>query len=121
MDEVVALLEAAGNVATGMCARVGGRDDRRAAILACQGLLDRVKVAQAKLIADATEQRDWAGTGYRDMADWLAGTTRSSYGDAKRKERLGAALGKSKDLDDAVSAGAITPDAAEALADAVNT
>lgn len=116
MEPAVALLERAANVAVGMCTRVTDRTDRREAILACQSLLDRVKVAQARLIADATVQRDWAGTGYRDMADWLAGTTKSSYGDAKRKEKLGNALGKSKDLSDAVAAGSITPDAAEALA-----
>ncbi|MFM2071914.1 MAG: hypothetical protein RLZZ623_2177, partial [Actinomycetota bacterium] len=120
METAAALLERAANVAVGMCARVQDRTDRRDAILACQHLLDAVKVAQARLIADATEHQDWAGTGYRGMADWLAGTTKSSYADAKRKEKLGSALGKSKDLSDAVAAGSITPDAAEALADAVN-
>lgn len=120
MDEVITLLDTAGLMAADYACRPLNSDTRRQTILACQQLLDRVRVAQSTLIADATTNNDWAGTGARNIADWLAGHTKSSYNDAKRKEKLGNALNKSKDLADAVTSGAVSPDAAEALADAVN-
>ena len=92
---------------------------RRQALLGCQSLLDQIKVAQARLMADATTHRDWISTGHKNMADWLADTTKSSYGDAKRKEKLGNALGQSPDLSDAVASGQLSPDTAEALADII--
>ena len=120
MDELTTLLDSAGLMVAEHACRPMNSETRRQTILACQQLLDRVRVAQSTLIADATTNNDWAGTGARNIADWLAGATKSSYNDAKRKEQLGNALNKSKDLADAVNSGAVSPDAADALADAVN-
>ena len=97
MDELITLLDSAGLMAAEHACRPMNSDTRRQTILACQQLLDRVRVAQSTLIADATTNNDWAGTGARNIADWLAGATKSSYNDAKRKEQLGNALNKSKD------------------------
>ena len=120
MDELTTLLNTAGLMIAEHACRPMNSETRRQTILACQQLLDRVRVAQSTLIADATTNNDWAGTGARNIADWLAGATKSSYNDAKRKEQLGNALNKSKHLADAVNSGAVSPDTADALADAVN-
>ena len=80
----------------------------------------QLKVVEAELLAAAEAREAWVGTGARSMADWLAGKTNSSYGDAKRKAKLGSALGKNKKLKDAVDAGEVSPDAAEQLAGTIN-
>jgi len=53
------------------------------------------------------------------MADWLAGQTNTSYGDAASRVRLGEALDQSPELADAVANGEVTAATAEALHDAV--
>ncbi len=91
----------------------------RGGIRGLQGVIDRLTVIQSKWIAEADARKVWQGSGARDIADWLTNTTKTSYGNAKRKAKLGAALGSSPELDDAVSQGHLSPDAAEALHDAV--
>jgi hypothetical protein len=118
IDPATALDTAAGAAASLVSA---GSDPitLRRNILLLQHHLDQIRVTQSRLIADAEQRQAWVGTGARSMADWLAGKTNSSYGDAKKKSKLGEALGSSKALDDAVSSGSVSPDAAEALHDAV--
>ena len=60
--------------------------------LALQRHLDRVRVLHARLVRAADNARVWQGTGSRDMADWLARQTKTSYGDASSRVRLGEAL-----------------------------
>ena len=92
----------------------------RASILAVHTAAAQLKVVEAELLAVAESREAWVGTGARSMADWLAGKTNSSYGDAKRKTKLGSALGKNKKLKDAVEKGEVSPDAAEQLAGTIN-
>ena len=91
----------------------------RNTLIGLQRHIDRIKVHQAKILHEAERIRAWEGTGARNIADWLAGKTKSSRGEAKNKAKLGEALKKSKALDDAVSNGELSPDAAAQLHDAV--
>jgi hypothetical protein len=61
----------------------------------------------------------WQGQAKRDMADWLSALTKTSYGDAASRVRLGEAMGASPELAGAVSAGEVTAATAEALHEAV--
>ncbi|MDO9175284.1 MAG: DUF222 domain-containing protein [Actinomycetota bacterium] len=87
--------------------------------LALQRHLDRVRVLHARLVRAADNARVWQGTGSRDMADWLARQTKTSYGDASSRVRLGEALDQSPELADAVERGDVSAATAEALHDAV--
>ena len=88
----------------------------RQSILAVHAVAEQLRVVEAELLADAKAREAWVGTGARDIADWLAGATKSSYGDAKRKERLGEALQKNDALKAAVESGTVSADVAEQLA-----
>ena len=88
----------------------------RNSILAVHAVAEQLRVVEAELLAEAKVREAWVGTGARDVADWLAGATKSSYGDAKRKERLGSAMKKSDALKAAVEAGSVSADTAEQLA-----
>jgi hypothetical protein len=61
----------------------------------------------------------WKGSGARNVADWLAGKTKTSYGAAKKKQSLGKAMNDSPELKDAVDKGEVTPDVADQLIDAI--
>lgn len=91
----------------------------RTATLRLQQHIDRVTVAQAQLLSEIERRKAFLGTGARGAADWLAGKSKSSYGAAKKKSRLGKALDANPDLKDAVDKGDVSPDSAEAVADAV--
>ncbi len=119
MDRVLGLCDQAVDLVARIEPTVANADGLRAGIRGLQALIDRLTVMQAKWIAEADARKVWQGSGARDIADWLANTTKSSYGNAKRKAKLGAALGSSPALDDAVAQGHLSPDAAEALHDAV--
>jgi hypothetical protein len=88
----------------------------RQSILAVHAAAEQLRVVEAELLAEAKVREAWVGTGARDIADWLAGATKSSYGDAKRKERLGSAMKKSDALKAAVESGEVSADTAEQLA-----
>ena len=124
MDPSLVDFQAAATAAVGLGRQLlpAATDHRRlrAAILAVHSASDQLKVVEAELLAAAEAREAWAGTGARNMADWLAGKTNSSYGDAKRKTKLGSALGKNKKLKDAVDAGEVSPDTAEQLAGTIN-
>ena len=112
-------LDTAASAAASLVGRRSDPHTLRRDILLLQQHLDTLRVTQARLLAEADQRRAWEGTGARNMADWLAGKTHSSYGDAKKKTKLGAALGASKQLNDAVANGEVSPDAAAELHDAV--
>jgi hypothetical protein len=117
MEPLLAQLTEAAAAARGLAAACVVAADMRAGLLALQAHLDAVTVAQATLLEQATRARAWEGTGARDITDWLAGKTNTNRGAAKRKARLGAALGSSKKLADAVGNGELSPDAANEIAD----
>ena len=117
MELVLAQLSDAADAARGLAAACVVPADMRAGLLALQAHLDAVTVAQATLLEQATRARAWEGTGARDITDWLAGKTKTNRGAAKRKARLGAALGSSKKLAEAVGKGELSPDAANEIAD----
>lgn len=119
MDEILELLDSAATAAGDLIPLCTGPVSQRCALLALQTHLDRVGVVQAKLLALAEASKAHEGTGARNAAGWLAGKSKSSLGSAKKKAELGEAMNKSKALDDAVTNGELSPDAAAALHDAV--
>ena len=92
----------------------------RSSLLAVHTAAEQLRVVEAELLAAAEEREAWVGTGANNMADWLARTTKSSYGPAKRRTNLGSALNKNKKLKEALDNGEVSPDAAEQLADTIN-
>lgn len=89
------------------------------AALGIQRHLDRMRGVHARIVAAADEAGVWSGSGARNIADWLAGRTGTSYGDAASRVRLGEVLGQSPELAEAVDKGEITAASAEALHDTV--
>jgi hypothetical protein len=120
MSELFDLCRAAATAATALEPSALDLPELRTTAVGLQQHIDQMGVALARVLADAESRKAWQGTGARSMADWLAGKTKSSYGQAKRKQKLGEALGKSKELDEAVKKGDVSPDAASELTDAVN-
>lgn len=96
-------------------------DDLRQSVLGVQRDIDRLRVLHAGLVHEADRRRLWSTTGARDMADWLAGSSKTSRGDAMSRVRLGAALGASEALQAAATSGEVSAATAEALHDAIAT
>jgi len=94
-------------------------DDLACGTVALQRHIDRMKGLHARIVAAADSAGVWHTSTARNMADWLAGLTNTSYGDAASRVRLGETLGASPDLADAVDQGDVTAATAEALHDAV--
>ena len=94
-------------------------DDLRDGIVGLQRHIDRVKGLHARLVAAGDSAGVWQGQAKRDMADWLASLTKTSYGDAASRIRLGEAMGASPELADAVDAGEVSAATAEALHEAI--
>lgn len=94
-------------------------DELKAAVLGVQRHIDRLKVLHAGLLHEADQRRMWVGSGYRDAADWLAGKTKTSRGDASSRARLGAALKASESLKKAAEDGEVSAATAESLFGAV--
>ena len=94
-------------------------DDLAFGSLALQRHIDRMKALHAGFVNAADHARVWDGTGARNMADWLAGATNTSYGDAASRVRLGHTLDQSPELAEAVQKGEVSAATAEALHDAV--
>ena len=67
-------------------------------------------VVQSRLLAEADRHQIWKVSGHRSIEEWLAANGKTTLGAAGR-QKLGAALGKSKELADAVDNGEISPDA----------
>jgi len=94
-------------------------DELLDAVRQVQRHLDQLTIAHSTLVNEADRLRLWDGTGARDMADWLAGKTKTSRGDAKSRTKLGAALNSSKELKKAAEKGEVSAATAESLHDAV--
>jgi hypothetical protein len=119
MEDALELLELAVSGVV-MCANPPLSDsDLRVAVIGVQGHLDRLKIVHAELLHEVDCRRIWHGTGARDVADWLAGVTNTSKGDAASRARLGAALNASDALREAAENGDVSAATAESLFDAV--
>ena len=82
MDDALELLDLA-VCGVAMCANPSLSDfELRTAVVGVQRHLDRLKVIHAGLVHQADQRGLWHGTGARDVADWLAGLTNTSRGDA---------------------------------------
>ena len=77
-------------------------DDLGPYILTMQAESDRIRIAQSRLLAEADRHRIWRVSGHRCIEDWLAANGKTTLGAAGQQKKLGAALGKSKELADAV-------------------
>lgn len=87
--------------------------------LGLQRHLDRVKALHAKVVLAADRALVWQGSGARNMADWLAANTNTSYADALNRTKLGASLDRSPELAAAVESGEISSATAETLHDTI--
>ena len=69
-------------------------DELTYACITVQHQIDRLKAQHTRFVHAGDQARVWAGgpTGARSMADWLARRTNTSYGDAHRRVKLGAAF-----------------------------
>ncbi len=85
-------------------------------VLAMQAVIDRERVIQSRWLAEADERNIASAAGHRDMASWLAAKGKTSKRAANKQARLGKALNAHPELADAVDAGTLSPDAADALA-----
>jgi len=90
----------------------------RFAITLGQGI-DRLTAFHAKVIHAADEAQSWVGSGARDVEDWLSNKTGTSRGSATTRKKLGEALDKSKELNDAVDNGELSAESAAQLHDAI--
>lgn len=119
MDEALELLDLAVTGVAMIAPTCLLDDDLRAGVLTLQRHIDRLKVLHAGLLHEADQRRVWSGGGHRDIADWLADTTKTSRGDAASRARLGAALNASAALKKAAEDGDVSAATAESLFDAV--
>ena len=87
--------------------------------LGIQRHIDRMKALHAKVLTAADQAKVWQGTGARNIADWLASSTNTSYGDAVGRKKLADSLKKSPALADAVAKGEISAATAETLHDTI--
>ena len=87
--------------------------------LGIQRHIDRMKALHARVLTAADQAKVWQGTGARNIADWLASNTNTSYGDAVGRKKLADALDKSPALADAVAKGEISAATAETLHDTI--
>ena len=94
-------------------------DELLDAVRDVQRQLDLLTVAHSTLVNLADRRRVWDGTGARDMADWLAGTTKTSRGDATSRVKLGAVLSASDELQQAALNGEVSAATATSLFEAV--
>ena len=84
-------------------------------ILAMQSHIDRERVIQARWLAEGKQRGLFTASGHRDGAAWLAAKGKMSVASAKKQAALGDAMAASPALADAVAAGSISPDTADAL------
>ncbi|MCU1398633.1 MAG: hypothetical protein JWN62_1742, partial [Acidimicrobiales bacterium] len=96
-------------------------DDIGPHVLSMQLEMDRIRIAQSRLLLEADRHRIWKLSGHRSIEDWLAAKGKTTKTAASKQKQLGEALNKSKDLADAVDAGDISPDTASALLPALGS
>ena len=119
MQDSFDLLDLAADAVAMLDLSVLTTDDLAFGSLALQRHIDRMKALHAGVVNAADNARVWQGTGARNMADWMAGATNTSYGDAASRVRLGQTLDQSPELAEAVQKGEVSAATAEALHDAV--
>lgn len=95
------------------------RDALGVASVRVQTMIDRLTLAHAQIVTAADRAGVWAGSGARNMADWLALQTKTSYGDANDRMRLGDAADSVPELADAVASGELSAKSATALHPAI--
>ena len=95
------------------------RDALGVATVRVQGMIDRLTLAHARIVTEADRAGVWAGSGARGMADWLAQQSKTSYGDAADRVKLGDAADASPELAEAVASGELSAKSALALHSAV--
>jgi len=88
-------------------------------VVRAQHVIDRFTLAHSQLIAAADRAGVWQGTGSRDMADWLANTTKTSFGTAKGLVELGETAAAAPEVAAAVASGELSAASAVTLHDAV--
>ncbi len=81
--------------------------------------IDRLTACHAKVVRAADDRAVWATSGARDIEDWLASRTGTSRGTATARRKLGEALEQCTTLDDAVTQGSLSAEAAVQLHDAI--
>jgi hypothetical protein len=84
-----------------------------------QRSLDRLRAVHALIVVEADRARVWHGSGARNMAEWLANETKTSYGDAVRQTKLGDSMERSDTLAKGLDSGEISAATADALHDAL--
>jgi hypothetical protein len=84
-------------------------------ILAMQSQIDRERVVQVRWMAEGKQRGLFTASGHRDGAAWLAAKGKTSVSSAKKQAGLADAMAAVPALADAVAAGTISPDTAEAL------
>ena len=119
MDDALELLDLAVTGVAMVASAPLPNDELKAAVLGVQRHIDKLKVIHSGLVNEADRRRVWEGTGARNMADWLAGKTKTSYGDATSRVKLGAALKANEALRKAAEEGEVSAATAESLFDAV--
>lgn len=119
MRDAIDLLDVAADAVAMLDPLALTAEDLAAGAIGLQRHIDRMKGLHARIVAAADSVGVWRTSSARNMADWLAGLTNTSYGDAASRVRLGEALGASPALADAVDQGEVTAATAEALHDAV--
>jgi hypothetical protein len=78
----------------------------------------KVAAARTRLTARAAEMNHWQRLGFRCLEDWLAATTGTSPGQAKRRTRAAKNMADHDDITDALADGDISEDEADVVADA---
>lgn len=97
------------------------RTELGGAAVALQGCIDRLTMVHARVVAEADRAGVWGGTGARNMADWLSQQTKTSYGDAMDRVKLGDAAEAAPELEDTVSSGEMSAKSAVALHGAITS
>jgi hypothetical protein len=119
MQDTLDLLDLAADAVAMLELSVLSVDDLALGALGLQRHIDRMKALHAGVVNAADSALVWRGTGARNVADWMAGATNTSYGDAASRVRLGEALDQSPELAEAVQNGEVSAAAAETLHDVV--
>ncbi len=91
------------------------------AAISLQHFLDRLTLVHARVVVEADRAGVWAGSGYRNVADWLAGHTKTSHSDAMDRVKLGDAADLSPELNTAVATGEMSAKSAVSLHSAIKS
>lgn len=88
----------------------------RELVAAVQEHLHQITLVQARMLQHGERYARFAGTGQRSMAAWLSKEVGAAYGDTVAKLKLADALTQSRQLDEAVTSGEVSPATAAVLA-----